>query len=172
TNADMIGLSGLITPSLDEMVNVAQEMQRQGFTIPLLIGGATTSKAHTAVKIEQNYDEPVVYVSNASRAVGVVQTLLSKENKPAFVERLNKEYDTVRDQHARKKPRTKPISLADARANKVDIDWMSYSPPVPAKLGVHEFHNIPISVVREYIDWSPFFMTWGLAGKFPRILEY
>ena len=171
TNADMIGLSGLITPSLDEMVNVAQEMQRQGFTIPLLIGGATTSKAHTAVKIEQNYDEPVVYVSNASRAVGVVQTLLSKENKPAFVERLNKEYDTVRDQHARKKPRTKPISLADARANKVDIDWQAYTPPVPAKLGVHEFHNIPISVVREYIDWSPFFMTWGLAGKFPRILE-
>ena len=171
TNADMIGLSGLITPSLDEMVNVAQEMQRQGFTIPLLIGGATTSKAHTAVKIEQNYDEPVVYVSNASRAVGVVQTLLSKENKPAFVERLNKEYATVRDQHARKKPRTKPISLADARANKVDIDWQAYIPPVPAKPGVHEFHNIPISVVREYIDWSPFFMTWGLAGKFPRILE-
>lgn len=171
TNADMIGLSGLITPSLDEMVNVAQEMQRQGFTIPLLIGGATTSKAHTAVKIEQNYDEPVVYVSNASRAVGVVQTLLSKENKPAFVDRLSKEYDTVREQHARKKPRTKPIPLADARANKVDIDWQAYTPPVPAKPGVHEFHNIPISVVREYIDWSPFFMTWGLAGKYPHILE-
>ncbi|MGO2089542.1 MAG: methionine synthase [Oceanisphaera sp.] len=170
-NADMIGLSGLITPSLDEMVNVAKEMQRQGFTMPLLIGGATTSKAHTAVKIEQNYDEPVVYVSNASRAVGVVQTLLSKENKPAFVERLNKEYEVVRDQHARKKPRTKPVTLADARANKVDIDWSSYVPPVPAKPGIHEFHNTPISVVREYIDWSPFFMTWGLAGKFPRILE-
>lgn len=171
TNADMIGLSGLITPSLDEMVNVAKEMQRQGFTIPLLIGGATTSKAHTAVKIEQNYDEPVVYVSNASRAVGVVQTLLSRENKPAFVERLSKEYDMVRDQHARKKPRTKPIPLAEARANKVDIDWQAYTPPAPAKPGVHEFHNIPISVVREYIDWSPFFMTWGLAGKYPRILE-
>ncbi|ART80777.1 methionine synthase [Oceanisphaera avium] len=170
-NADMIGLSGLITPSLDEMVNVAKEMQRQGFTIPLLIGGATTSKAHTAVKIEQNYQEPVVYVSNASRAVGVVQTLLSKENKPAFVERLNKEYDIVRDQHARKQPRTKPISLEAARANKVAIDWANYVPPVPAKLGVHEFHNTPISVVREYIDWSPFFMTWGLAGKYPRILE-
>ncbi|GGB36210.1 methionine synthase [Oceanisphaera marina] len=171
TNADMIGLSGLITPSLDEMVNVAKEMQRQGFTIPLLIGGATTSKAHTAVKIEQNYDEPVVYVSNASRAVGVVQTLLSKENKPAFVDRLNKEYDVVRDQHARKKPRTKPIPLAKARANKVDVDWANYVPPVPAKPGVHEFHNTPISIVREYIDWSPFFMTWGLAGKYPRILE-
>ncbi|MFD1008668.1 MULTISPECIES: methionine synthase [Oceanisphaera] len=171
TNADMIGLSGLITPSLDEMVHVAKEMQRQGFTIPLLIGGATTSKAHTAVKIEQNYDHPVVYVSNASRAVGVVQTLLSKENKPAFVERLSKEYDVVRDQHARKKPRTKPVTLAEARANKVDIDWATYVPPVPAKPGVHEFHNTPISVVREYIDWSPFFMTWGLAGKYPRILE-
>ena len=171
TNADMIGLSGLITPSLDEMVHVAKEMQRQGFTIPLLIGGATTSKAHTAVKIEQNYDQPVVYVSNASRAVGVVQTLLSKENKPAFVERLSKEYDVVRDQHARKKPRTKPIPLAEARANKVDIDWQSYVPPVPAKPGVHEFHDTPISIVREYIDWSPFFMTWGLAGKYPRILE-
>ncbi|WP_417617798.1 methionine synthase [Oceanisphaera sp.] len=171
TNADMIGLSGLITPSLDEMVHVAKEMQRQGFTIPLLIGGATTSKAHTAVKIEQNYDEPVVYVSNASRAVGVVQTLLSKENKPAFVERLSKEYDVVRDQHARKKPRTKPIPLADARANKVDIDWQNYVPPVPVKPGIHEFHDTPISIVREYIDWSPFFMTWGLAGKYPRILE-
>ena len=171
TNADMIGLSGLITPSLDEMVHVAKEMQRQGFTIPLLIGGATTSKAHTAVKIEQNYDQPVVYVSNASRAVGVVQTLLSKENKPAFVERLSNEYDVVRDQHARKKPRTKPITLAEARANKVDIDWANYVPPVPAKMGVHEFHDTPISIVREYIDWSPFFMTWGLAGKYPRILE-
>ncbi|ART82821.1 methionine synthase [Oceanisphaera profunda] len=170
-NADMIGLSGLITPSLDEMVHVAQEMQRQGFTMPLLIGGATTSKAHTAVKIEQNYDQPVVYVSNASRAVGVVQTLLSKENKPAFVERLSKEYDVVRDQHARKKPRTKPVTLAEARANKVDIDWATYVPPVPAKSGIHEFHDTPISVVREYIDWSPFFMTWGLAGKYPRILE-
>ncbi len=160
-NADMIGLSGLITPSLDEMVHVAQEMQRQGFTMPLLIGGATTSKAHTAVKIEQNYDHPVVYVSNASRAVGVVQTLLSKENKPAFVERLIKEYDVVRDQHARKKPRAKPVTLAEARANKVDIDWATYVPPVPAKPGVHEFHDSPISVVREYIDWSPFFMTWA-----------
>ncbi|PSJ40109.1 methionine synthase [Zobellella taiwanensis] len=171
TNADMIGLSGLITPSLDEMVHVAKEMQRQGFKIPLLIGGATTSKAHTAVKIEQNYDEPVVYVSNASRAVGVVQSLLSETNKPAFVERLNQEYEVVRDQHARKKPRTKPVTLAEARANKVDIDWDAYTPPVPVKPGIHEFHNVPISVLREYIDWTPFFLTWSLAGKYPRILE-
>ncbi|WP_417605513.1 methionine synthase [Oceanimonas baumannii] len=171
TNADMIGLSGLITPSLDEMVHVAKEMQRQGFTIPLLIGGATTSKAHTAVKIEQNYDEPVVYVSNASRAVGVVQSLLSATNKPAFVERLNKEYEVVREQHARKKPRTKPVTLAEARANPVAIDWNVYTPPVPAKPGIHEFHDVPISVLREYIDWTPFFLTWSLAGKYPRILE-
>ncbi|MFH7586338.1 methionine synthase [Oceanimonas smirnovii] len=171
TNADMIGLSGLITPSLDEMVHVAKEMQRQGFKIPLLIGGATTSKAHTAVKIEQNYDEPVVYVSNASRAVGVVQSLLSETNKPAFVDRLNKEYEVVRDQHARKKPRTKPVTLAEARANKVNIDWDAYTPPVPVKPGIHEFRDVPISVLREYIDWTPFFLTWSLAGKYPRILE-
>ncbi|WP_369409620.1 methionine synthase [Zobellella iuensis] len=171
TNADMIGLSGLITPSLDEMVHVAKEMQRQGFKIPLLIGGATTSKAHTAVKIEQNYDEPVVYVANASRAVGVVQTLLSAENKPAFVARLNKEYEVVRDQHARKRPRTRPVPLAEARANRMLIDWQAYTPPVPAKPGIHEFHDVPISVLREYIDWTPFFLTWSLAGKYPRILE-
>jgi 5-methyltetrahydrofolate--homocysteine methyltransferase len=171
TNADMIGLSGLITPSLDEMVHVAKEMQRQGFKIPLLIGGATTSKAHTAVKIEQNYDEPVVYVANASRAVGVVQTLLSAENKPAFVERLKQEYEVVRDQHARKKPRTPPVTLAEARANKVAIDWQAYTPPVPAKPGIHEFRDVPIAVLREYIDWTPFFLTWSLAGKYPRILE-
>ncbi|WP_026344841.1 methionine synthase [Oceanimonas smirnovii] len=171
TNADMIGLSGLITPSLDEMVHVAKEMQRQGFKIPLLIGGATTSKAHTAVKIEQNYDEPVVYVSNASRAVGVVQSLLSETNKPAFVARLNQEYEVVRDQHARKKPRTKPVTLAEARANKVNIDWDAYTPPVPVKPGIHEFRDVPISVLREYIDWTPFFLTWSLAGKYPRILE-
>ncbi|GAA3542226.1 methionine synthase [Zobellella aerophila] len=171
TNADMIGLSGLITPSLDEMVHVAKEMQRQGFKIPLLIGGATTSKAHTAVKIEQNYDEPVVYVANASRAVGVVQTLLSAENKPAFVERLDQEYEVVRDQHARKRPRTQPVTLAQARANKVAIDWQSYTPPVPAKPGIHEFHDVPVAVLREYIDWTPFFLTWSLAGKYPRILE-
>ncbi|PSJ46759.1 methionine synthase [Zobellella endophytica] len=171
TNADMIGLSGLITPSLDEMVHVAKEMQRQGFKIPLLIGGATTSKAHTAVKIEQNYDEPVVYVANASRAVGVVQTLLSAENKPAFVERLKQEYEVVRDQHARKRPRTRPVTLAEARANRMAIDWQAYTPPVPAKPGIHEFRDVPIAVLRDYIDWTPFFLTWSLAGKYPRILE-
>lgn len=170
-NADMIGLSGLITPSLDEMVYVAKEMQRQGFTMPLLIGGATTSKAHTAVKIEQNYDEPVVYVSNASRAVGVCQTLLSEEQKPAFVERLNKDYETVREQHLRKKPRTAPVTLEQARANGVDIDWQNYTPPVPVQPGIHKFENFSLAEIRDYIDWTPFFMTWSLAGKYPRILE-
>ncbi|EAS63621.1 methionine synthase [Photobacterium angustum] len=171
-NVDIIGLSGLITPSLDEMVHVAKEMERQGFDIPLLIGGATTSKAHTAVKIEQNYNQPVVYVSNASRAVGVCSALLSDEQKPAFVERLSQEYDVVREQHARKKPRTAPISLEEARANAVDIDWQNYTPPVPKKAGVHTFTDFPVAEIRKYIDWTPFFMTWSLSGKYPTILRH
>jgi len=168
--ADMIGLSGLITPSLDEMVYVAKEMQRQGFKLPLLIGGATTSKAHTAVKIEQNYDEPVVYVSNASRAVGVCQLLLSNKSKPAFVEKLNIDYDRVREQHANKKPRSKPISLQRARDNAAKIDWTAYQPPKPNQIGIQVIKKMSIDTLREYIDWTPFFLTWGLAGKYPRIL--
>ncbi|MFA0015489.1 methionine synthase [Vibrio lentus] len=171
-NVDIIGLSGLITPSLDEMVHVAKEMERQGFKLPLLIGGATTSKAHTAVKIEQNYSEPVVYVNNASRAVGVCTSLLSKELKPAFVEKLDIDYDRVRDQHNRKKPRTKPVTLERARANKVAIDWRSYTPPVPAKPGVHIFNDFDVATLRQYIDWTPFFMTWSLVGKYPAILDH
>ena len=170
-NADMIGLSGLITPSLDEMVHVAKEMQRQGFTIPLLIGGATTSKAHTAVKIEQNYAEPVVYVSNASRAVGVAQSLLSTELKPDYVARLAKEYETVREQHARKQPRTAAVSLEAARANAWSCDWSSYQPPKPAQPGIHVLRKVDIATLRNYIDWTPFFLSWELAGKYPRILE-
>ncbi|WP_139685665.1 methionine synthase [Vibrio tasmaniensis] len=171
-NVDIIGLSGLITPSLDEMVHVAKEMERQGFKLPLLIGGATTSKAHTAVKIEQNYSEPVVYVNNASRAVGVCTSLLSNELKPAFVEKLDIDYDRVRDQHNRKKPRTKPVTLERARANKVAIDWRAYTPPVPAKPGVHIFNDFDVATLRQYIDWTPFFMTWSLVGKYPAILEH
>lgn len=171
-NVDIIGLSGLITPSLDEMVHVAKEMERQGFKLPLLIGGATTSKAHTAVKIEQNYSEPVVYVNNASRAVGVCTSLLSNELKPAFVEKLDIDYDRVRDQHNRKKPRTKPVSLERARANKVAIDWNAYTPPAPAKLGVHIFKDFDVATLRQYIDWTPFFMTWSLVGKYPAILNH
>ncbi|MCD9541557.1 methionine synthase [Photobacterium carnosum] len=171
-NVDIIGLSGLITPSLDEMVYVAKEMQRRGFEVPLLIGGATTSKAHTAVKIEQNYQQPVVYVSNASRAVGVCSALLSEQQKPAFVERLAAEYDVVREQHARKKPRTPPITLDQARANAVALDWVNYTPPAPRKAGVHTFTDFPVAKLRQYIDWTPFFMTWSLSGKYPTILRH
>ncbi|MDE1252699.1 methionine synthase [Vibrio aestuarianus] len=171
-NVDIIGLSGLITPSLDEMVHVAKEMERQGFDLPLLIGGATTSKAHTAVKIEQNYQHPVVYVNNASRAVGVCSALLSETQKPAFVEKLQADYDVVRDQHARKRPRTKPVTLEKARANKVAINWDSYIPPVPLKPGVHVFNDFDVSTLRQYIDWTPFFMTWSLMGKYPAIFDH
>ncbi|MDE1339922.1 methionine synthase [Vibrio aestuarianus] len=171
-NVDIIGLSGLITPSLDEMVHVAKEMERQGFELPLLIGGATTSKAHTAVKIEQNYQHPVVYVNNASRAVGVCSALLSETQKPAFVEKLQADYDVVRDQHARKRPRTKPVTLEKARANKVAINWDSYTPPVPLKPGVHVFNDFDVSTLRQYIDWTPFFMTWSLMGKYPAIFDH
>ncbi|CAH7012527.1 cobalamin-dependent methionine synthase [Vibrio chagasii] len=171
-NVDIIGLSGLITPSLDEMVHVAKEMERQGFKLPLLIGGATTSKAHTAVKIEQNYSEPVVYVNNASRAVGVCTSLLSEELKPAFVEKLDLDYERVRDQHNRKKPRTKPVTLEQARSNKVAIDWDTYTPPAPAKPGVHVFNDFDVATLRNYIDWTPFFMTWSLVGKYPAILDH
>ncbi|MDE1250639.1 methionine synthase [Vibrio aestuarianus] len=171
-NVDIIGLSGLITPSLDEMVHVAKEMERQGFDLPLLIGGATTSKAHTAVKIEQNYQHPVVYVNNASRAVGVCSALLSETQKPAFVEKLQADYDVVRDQHARKRPRTKPVTLEMARANKVAINWDSYTPPVPLKPGVHVFNDFDVSTLRQYIDWTPFFMTWSLMGKYPAIFDH
>lgn len=167
---DIIGLSGLITPSLDEMVNVAKEMERQGFTLPLMIGGATTSKAHTAVKIEQNYSGPTVYVQNASRTVGVVSSLLSASQRDGFVARIRKEYETVRIQHGRKKPRTAPIALQAARDNGVPVDWENYTPPVAHRLGVQEV-TAGIDTLRNYIDWTPFFMTWSLAGKYPRILE-
>ena len=169
-NADIIGLSGLITPSLDEMVNVAKEMERQGFTMPLLIGGATTSKAHTAVKIEQNYSGPTVYVQNASRTVGVVSALLSATQYDDFVARTRKEYDTVRIQHARKKPRTPPVTLQAARDNDLAFDWGNYTPPAAHRLGVSAV-EASIDTLRNYIDWTPFFMTWSLAGKYPRILE-
>ncbi|WP_305373801.1 methionine synthase [Photobacterium leiognathi] len=171
-NVDIIGLSGLITPSLDEMVHVAKEMERLGFDLPLLIGGATTSKAHTAVKIEQNYNQPVVYVNNASRAVGVCSSLLSDTLKPGFVEKLQADYDIVREQHARKRPRTKPVTLEKARANKVAIDWDAYTPPVPVKPGIHIFDDFDIATLRNYIDWTPFFMTWSLVGKYPKIFEH
>ena len=168
-NVDMIGLSGLITPSLDEMVHVAKEMERQGFDIPLLIGGATTSKAHTAVKIEQNYHAPVAYVPNASRAVGVCQRHLNKTSRDIYAQELAKEYDTVREQHARKKPRSKPVTLEQARENAFKPDFTTL-PVKPANLGVTPV-TADLATLRNYIDWTPFFLTWSLAGKYPRILE-
>ncbi|NMM42728.1 methionine synthase [Pseudoalteromonas arctica] len=168
--ADIIGLSGLITPSLDEMVHVAKEMKRRGFELPLMIGGATTSKAHTAVKIEPQYDKGVVYVSNASRAVGVVSNLLSKEHKAEFLAKTSAEYVKVREQQARKKPRSKPVTIQRARDNAVQLDWDNYTPPVPKKLGITEFKDVSIATLRKYIDWTPYFMTWSIAGKYPRIM--
>lgn len=169
-NADMIGLSGLITPSLDEMVHVAKEMQRLGLDIPLLIGGATTSKAHTAVKIEQNYDHPVVYVSNASRAVGVCQKLISPNLKAEYAASIALEYEKARAQHAKKRPRSKAISFEQAQANKFTCDWQQHNIVKPAFLGAKTV-NASIKQLREYIDWTPYFLTWSLAGKFPRILK-
>lgn len=168
-NVDMIGLSGLITPSLDEMVHVAKEMERLGFDLPLLIGGATTSKAHTAVKIEHNYHAPVAYVPNASRAVGVCQKLLSKAGREQYAQELAKEYDKVREQHARKQPRSRPVTLQEARDNGFKPDF-SELPVKPAKLGVTPV-EADIATLRNYIDWTPFFLTWSLAGKYPRILK-
>lgn len=166
----IIGLSGLITPSLDEMVHVAKEMQRLNMDLPLLIGGATTSKAHTAVKIEQNYEHPVVYVPNASRAVGVCQKLLSSEHKTEYADKLSQEYDKVREQHARKTPRSKPVTLTEARANSADIDWNRFKATTPQQLGVQAI-DINLAELVDYIDWTPFFLTWSLAGKYPRILD-
>ena len=168
--ADMIGLSGLITPSLEEMSHVAKEMQRQGFDIPLLIGGATTSKVHTAVKIEPGYSNgPVVYVPDASRAVGVCSNLLSDELKGEFSTKLRAEYQNIRTIHENK-GKSKLLPLAVARANAFTIDWTGYTPPKPKKLGVMRFENVPLADIAPYIDWSPFFNAWELAGKYPRIL--
>ncbi|WAC44300.1 methionine synthase [Pseudomonas sp. SL4(2022)] len=168
---DIIGLSGLITPSLDEMVHVAREMQRQGFHLPLMIGGATTSKAHTAVKIEPKYqNDAVVYVTDASRAVGVATQLLSKELKADFVERTRLDYIEVRERTANRSARTERLSYAASVANKPQFDWAHYQPSVPSFTGVKVLDNIDLATLAEYIDWTPFFISWDLAGKFPRIL--
>ncbi|MCE8038128.1 methionine synthase [Halomonas sp. MCCC 1A11062] len=170
-NADIIGLSGLITPSLDEMVHVAKEMKRQGFKLPLLIGGATTSKAHTAVKVEPQYDEPVIYVTDASRAVGVAGKLLSPTLKPAYVAEIKAEYEQVRERNAKRRPKAADLSYAEARQRKLPIDWDSYTPPRPAIIGLKVFDGYDIEELVERIDWTPFFMSWELAGKYPKILD-
>jgi 5-methyltetrahydrofolate--homocysteine methyltransferase len=169
---DIIGLSGLITPSLDEMVHVAKEMKRTNLTLPLLIGGATTSKAHTAVKIEPQYQHPVVYVSNASRAVSVVSNLLSAEHKGDFFASTKEEYERVRARHYKKGPRSSLISLEAARENATQISFAGHIPKKPNKLGVTVLDNIDLNLVRKYIDWTPFFMTWQLSGKYPLILKH
>jgi 5-methyltetrahydrofolate--homocysteine methyltransferase len=167
--ADLIGLSGLITPSLDEMVHVAREMDRQGFTLPLLIGGATTSRAHTAVKIAPHYREPVVHVLDASRAVPVTTSLLSEENKAAFVEQHRAAYEALRRSHTA--PRPKLVALETARARRAHIEWRAEDLPVPAFTGVRVLEDFPLSTLREYIDWTPFFHTWEMKGVYPRILD-
>jgi 5-methyltetrahydrofolate--homocysteine methyltransferase len=169
--ADIIGLSGLITPSLEEMAHVAKEMQRQGFTIPLLIGGATTSLAHTAVKIEPNYEHPVVYVKDASRAVGVCTQLLSNDMRDAFAAEVRADYATTRERHLKHKSDTVRLKLAAARANKFRIDWASYRPPVPKQTGVQVLEAYDLARLAELIDWTPFFASWELHGKFPKILD-
>jgi 5-methyltetrahydrofolate--homocysteine methyltransferase len=168
--ADLIGLSGLITPSLDEMVHVARELERQGFKLPLLIGGATTSRAHTAVKIAPHYSEPVVHVLDASRAVPVTTSLLSDDGKAAFVAQHRADYDALRRAHSA--PRLTVVSLETARKRRTPIEWRAEDLAVPAFTGVRVLNDFPLATLRDFIDWTPFFHTWGLKGVYPRILEH
>ncbi|MFZ1642623.1 MAG: methionine synthase, partial [Candidatus Contendobacter sp.] len=169
--ADMIGLSGLITPSLDEMVNVAREMSRQGFSIPLLIGGATTSQMHTAVKIDPQYAGPVVYVKDASRAVGVAQNLIGLDSRDGFVARTKADYVQKREQHANRRNREALIPLAQVRAKRPTLDWGGYHPTRPGFLGARAFDDYPLAELAERIDWTPFFQAWELRGRYPAILD-
>jgi 5-methyltetrahydrofolate--homocysteine methyltransferase len=168
---DIIGLSGLITPSLEEMVHMASEMDRLGLEIPLLIGGATTSRIHTAVKIDPKYPGPVVYVADASRAVGVAGDLLSEERRHGYVKAIKDEYGQMRVQREQRQSTKKTVSLAKARDNHCKADWESYSPPVPSFLGLKTFDDYDLQELTDYIDWTPFFHTWELAGKYPGILD-
>ncbi|MBM5812223.1 MAG: methionine synthase [Gammaproteobacteria bacterium] len=171
SGADLIGLSGLITPSLEEMSHVAAELQREGFAVPLLIGGATTSPAHTSVKIEPRYAHGVVHVKDASRAVGVCQALLSAETRPAFVERTRREHAERRARHAERGGRGGSLTLAAARARAPRLDWSGYRPPVPRFLGTRVLSDLPLAELIAYIDWMPFFNAWEFTGKFPQILS-
>ncbi len=169
-NADLIGLSGLITPSLEEMSHVAREMQRQGFEMPLLIGGATTSRAHTALKIDPHYKSPTVWVKDASRAVGVAQSLISKDLRANFVAANDADYAEIRERHRNRGDAKRLVSLDKARGQKFDGGWDSYDPPAPNKTGVTVFDDYPLADLTGVIDWTPFFQAWGLAGKYPAIL--
>jgi 5-methyltetrahydrofolate--homocysteine methyltransferase len=169
---DVIGLSGLITPSLDEMVHVAAEMERQGFNIPLLIGGATTSRVHTAVKIHPRYEKgQVIYVTDASRAVGVVSALLSEDQKPAYIDGIRAEYAKVADAHARNEREKLRLPLSRARANAHKVDWTVYQPVKPKFLGTQTFEDYDLEELAKYIDWTPFFQTWEMKGRYPAILQ-
>ena len=170
-HADMIGVSGLITPSLEEMANVAKEMKRREFKIPLLIGGATTSRAHTAIKIEPNYETACVWVKDASRAVGVAQSLVSKELVDGFLAKVRSEYAEVRERHRNRGPAKRLVSLKDARANGSKFDWKTYTPPVPNKPGITVIDDIPIPELLKVADWTPFFQAWELHGHYPAILS-
>ncbi|SFJ27960.1 methionine synthase (B12-dependent) [Phyllobacterium sp. CL33Tsu] len=171
-NVDIIGLSGLITPSLDEMVHVASELEREGFDVPLLIGGATTSRVHTAVKINPRYSNgQTVYVTDASRAVGVVSNLLSMDAKPGFVDTIRAEYEKVAEAHARNEADKQRLSLEKARGNAHKVDWSSYVPPEPQFTGTRVFENYDLAEIARYIDWTPFFQTWELKGRYPAILQ-
>ncbi|ALJ28672.1 MULTISPECIES: methionine synthase [Stenotrophomonas] len=170
-NADLIGLSGLITPSLEEMSHVAREMQRQGFSTPLLIGGATTSRAHTALKIDPHYSAPTVWVKDASRAVGVAQSLISQELRGAFVAANDADYADIRQRHRNRGDAKRLVSLEHARGQRFSCDWAQYAPPVPAQPGLHVFEDWPLQDLLPFLDWSPFFSAWELAGKFPAILD-
>ena len=190
--ADVIGLSGLITPSLDEMVTMASEMERQGFEIPLLIGGATTSRAHTAVKVDEKYHGPVVWVKDASRSVPVVSQLLSDDQRPKLMATVKTDYDALRARHAAKSTDRPLVPLATARANATPVDWTAYRPPIPHVIAQQEkellqrqsgvrrheitqfvrtWHDYPLAELREYIDWGPFFNAWEMKGRFPDILN-
>jgi len=171
-DADIIGVSGLITPSLEEMSHLAKEMQRQGFSVPLLIGGATTSKMHTAVKIDPHYNHPVIYVADASRSVGVVNQLLNQDKREPFLQALEQEYDHYRERFAAKIEKRQFLSLAAARANKLETNWKIYLPVVPRQYGVQLLTDLPLDLLTDYIDWTPFFHTWGLRAKYPRVLEH
>ena len=170
-NVDIIGLSGLITPSLDEMVHVAKEMERQGFKIPLLIGGATTSKVHTAVKIAPQYSFPVVHVNDASRSVGVAGNLISKDNQTEFSKKVAEEYERLREQNKNAQSQNKFISIKEARENKLKIDWNASVITRPAFIGNKIFNDYPLAKIAEYIDWTPFFHSWEMKGSYPKILN-
>ncbi len=169
--ADFVGLSGLITPSLDEMVHVASEMEREGFTIPLLIGGATTSRAHTAVKIAPAYSGPVIHVTDASRAVGVVRALLDPARRDAYAAEVRDEYEAVRRERGDRRAGERRLTLAEARANRLRLDWAGVAPPAPSFVGVRTFRSYPLAELVDRIDWTPFFTTWELRGAYPAIFD-